>query len=133
MRPAHELRAHLQHLVEKHGVTYAVFFTAEGEMIAEAGSRSALTYDGLASALLGPQGSPSRTYASLEGQILPQGYAQGGDTALLDRVAPGIGAAYFIRAGAMPKRTAVEGYWWSKALAAEGRAPFIEDQDASSE
>jgi hypothetical protein len=124
MRPVHELCAHLEHLVDKHGVAYAAFFTADGAMLAEAGSRSALVHEGLVSALLGPQGSASKTYASLEGQVLPQSYAQGGDTAIVDRAAPGVGAAYFIRAGNMPAKSPVEGYWWSKALAAEGRAPF---------
>ena len=112
----------LARMLNMNGLLYAVIATSGGEWLAEAGDpRRMRYYPGIVSALLGPQGSPQATYAMLEEAILPQGYAQGEDYAILDRPRDGILAVLFGRHEPRPRRNAVEQYRWASQLVDELR------------
>ena len=122
-RPPGALDDLLARMLSANGLLYGVIATSGGELLAEAGDPRRLRYyPGIVSALLGPQGSPQATYAMLEGAILPQGYAQGEDYAILDRPRDGILAILFGRHEPVPRRNAVEQYQWARQLGEELRA-----------
>ncbi len=70
-----------------------------GRILARAGDFKSYPAPELVSSLLGPSGAPRATYASLEGQSLPQIWGEGEYFALIDRPAPGVAVVLFGRPG----------------------------------
>ncbi len=66
-----------------------------GKVVTRAGDFETYPAPSLVSSILGPSGSPHETYAGLEGQPLPQIWAEGGFFALIDRPVPGIAFVLF--------------------------------------
>lgn len=66
-----------------------------GDVLARAGDFDAYPEPSLVSSALGPAGSPRATYASLDGQSLPQIWAEGPCFAVIDRPAPGVAFVLF--------------------------------------
>lgn len=66
-----------------------------GEVLARAGDFESYPEQSLVSSLLGPNGAPRETFASLEGQSLPAIWAEGPYFAFVDRPANGIAFVLF--------------------------------------
>jgi hypothetical protein len=66
-----------------------------GEVLARAGSFETYPEPSLVSSALGPSGTARATYASLDGQSLPQIWAEGQCFAVIDRPVPGIAFVLF--------------------------------------
>jgi hypothetical protein len=105
-------------------LAFAAVIDARGEIVAEAGDPGRLTYAGMASALLGPYGSARKTYEwILSEELLPQGYAQGGDFAILDKPADGyVVVICGTRASVPSGLDAVGAYHWRKSVSDRFRA-----------
>ncbi len=67
-----------------------------GEVLARAGDFDGYPAPGLVSSILGPSGTPGATYAGLDGQSLPQIWAEGDYYAVIDRPARGIAFVLFV-------------------------------------
>ena len=66
-----------------------------GRVLVRAGDFGSYPAPGLVSSLLGPTGTPRSTYAGLDGQPLPQIWAEGESFAIVDRPAAGIAFVLF--------------------------------------
>lgn len=66
-----------------------------GRVLMRGGDFESYPAPGLVSSLLGPSGTPHATYASLDGQPLPQIWADGESFAFVDRPAAGIAFVLF--------------------------------------
>jgi hypothetical protein len=66
-----------------------------GHVLVRAGDFPSYPAPSLVSSILGPSGTPRETYAGLEGQSLPQIWAEGVYFAYIDRPAPGIAFVLF--------------------------------------
>ena len=66
-----------------------------GRILIRSGDFESYPAPGLVSSLLGPAGTPHETYASLDGQQLPQIWAEGGSFAFIDRPTAGIAFILF--------------------------------------
>ena len=66
-----------------------------GRILTRAGDFDSYPAPNLVSSLLGPSGTPRETYASLEGQSLPQIWGEGECFALVDRPRAGIAFILF--------------------------------------
>jgi hypothetical protein len=66
-----------------------------GEVLARAGNFETYPEPSLVSSALGPSGTPRATYASLDGQSLPQIWAEGPCFAVIDRPTPGVAFVLF--------------------------------------
>lgn len=66
-----------------------------GRVLTRAGDFDTYPAPSLVSSLLGPSGTPRETYATLEGQSLPQIFGEDGCFALVDRPTPGIAVVLF--------------------------------------
>lgn len=66
-----------------------------GHVLIRGGNFESYPAPSLVSSLLGPSGTPRQTYASLEGQPLPQIWAEGECFAFVDRPAAGIAVVLF--------------------------------------
>jgi hypothetical protein len=66
-----------------------------GQILARAGDFESYPAPGLVSSILGPSGTPQAAYASLEGQSLPQIWAEGPYYAFIDRPMPGTAFVLF--------------------------------------
>jgi hypothetical protein len=75
-----------------------------GEILSRVGDFASYPAQSLVSSALGPSGTPKETYASLEGQPLPQIWADGDYFAFIDRPTPGIAFVLF-GAPAPPRRS----------------------------
>ena len=75
-----------------------------GEVLSRAGDFGSYPAQGLVSSALGPSGTPKETYTSLEGQPLPQIWADGEYFAFIDRPTPGLAFVLF-GAPAPPRRS----------------------------
>lgn len=67
----------LASIIARHDLIYAVIADANGNVKETAGQGDHPGIADLRSALLGPYGDPRNTFSGLEGQILPQAWAQG--------------------------------------------------------
>ncbi len=72
-----------------------------GAVLARAGNFETYPEPSLVSSALGPSGTPRATYASLDGQSLPQIWAEGACFAVIDRPTPGVAFVLF----GVPERT----------------------------
>ena len=66
-----------------------------GRVLIRGGNFESYPAPGLVSSLLGPSGTPHATYASLDGQPLPQIWAEGEYFAFIDRPTAGIAVVLF--------------------------------------
>ena len=66
-----------------------------GQVLIRVGDFESYPAPSLVSSLLGPSGTPRAAYASLEGQPLPQIWAEGSYFAFIDRPTPGIAFVLF--------------------------------------
>ena len=66
-----------------------------GHVLIRGGDFESFPAPGLVSSLLGPSGTPHATYAGLDGQPLPQIWAEGESFAFIDRPAAGIAVVLF--------------------------------------
>jgi hypothetical protein len=66
-----------------------------GQVLIRVGDFESYPAPSLVSSLLGPSGTPHATYASLEGQPLPQIWGEGKYFAVIDRPMPGIAFVLF--------------------------------------
>jgi hypothetical protein len=66
-----------------------------GEVLARGGDFDTYPEPSLVSSALGPRGTPRATFASLDGQPLPQIWAEGECFAFIDRPTPGIAFVLF--------------------------------------
>jgi hypothetical protein len=84
----------LGRVLRGHGLICGALISAAGE-VSRVGDYSTLHDAGLASALLGPLGAARKTFASLEGQLLPAIWAQGNTFAFVDRCGPELAVVVF--------------------------------------
>ena len=70
-------------------------FDELGRILARAGDFESYPAPDLVASVLGPSGNPRTAYASLEGQSLPQIWAEGESFALIDRPVPGVAFVLF--------------------------------------
>ena len=66
-----------------------------GQVLVRGGDFDSYPAPDLVSSLLGPAGTPHATYASLDGQPLPQIWAEGGCFSIIDRPTAGIAFVLF--------------------------------------
>ena len=66
-----------------------------GQVLIRVGDFKSYPAPSLVASLLGPSGTPRETYASLDGQPLPQIWGEGGYFAFIDRPMPGIAFVLF--------------------------------------
>jgi hypothetical protein len=66
-----------------------------GKVLIRGGDFESYPAPGLVSSLLGPSGTPRATYAGLDGQPLPQIWAEGESFAFIDRPTAGIAVVLF--------------------------------------
>lgn len=111
---AGHLEQRLGRVLDTHGLLCGALVDASGEVIVRSGAFESLQDVGLVSSLLGPDGSAKATFDSLEGQLLPQIYAQGENFALVDKVHRDLLIVLFGRGGG----DAVAQYHLSKVVSA---------------
>jgi hypothetical protein len=90
-----ELSRILDEVLEDESLACGAVIDEFGEVLARAGSFETYPEPSLVSSALGPTGTPRATYASLDGQSLPQIWAEGACFAVIDRPAPGVAFVLF--------------------------------------
>lgn len=90
-----EMETALCRVLKTHGLVCGAIISAEGQILLRIGDYSTLEASGLASTLLGPYGSARATFDSLEGQLLPQIWAQGRVFAFADRWSTNLAVSVF--------------------------------------
>jgi hypothetical protein len=90
-----ELSRILDEVLQDESLACGAVIDEFGEVLARAGNFETYPEPSLVSSALGPSGTPRATYASLDGQSLPQIWGEGEYFALIDRPTPGIAFVLF--------------------------------------
>ena len=85
-----ELSRILDEILQGEHLSCGAVINELGQVLMRGGDFESYPAPGLVSSLLGPSGTPHATYASLEGQPLPQIWAEGGYFSIIDRPTAGI-------------------------------------------
>jgi hypothetical protein len=85
----------LQEVLQHERLSCGAVIDEFGQVLARAGDFESYPAPTLVSSALGPSGTPRETYASLDGQPLPQIWADGECFAFIDRPAPGVAFVLF--------------------------------------
>ena len=87
----------LREVVNTLGATGVVVFGPTGEEISRVGDLATIQEEGMFSALFGGRDAVQRLKASLDGQLLPQIWSQGGTDVFVSRLKDGIVYGVFSR------------------------------------
>lgn len=90
-----ELSRILDEVLHGEGLACGAVIDEFGEVLARAGNFETYPEPSLVSSALGPSGTPRATYASLDGQSLPQIWAEGPCFVVIDRPTPGVAFVLF--------------------------------------
>lgn len=90
-----ELSQILDEILQDEHFSCGAVIDERGQVLIRGGDFEAYPAPGLVSSLLGPSGTPRETYARLDGQPLPQIWAEGECFALIDRPTAGIAFVLF--------------------------------------
>ncbi|MGA7992757.1 MAG: hypothetical protein WCC53_15080 [Thermoanaerobaculia bacterium] len=90
-----ELPRILDEVLQDESLSCGAVIDEFGEVLARAGNFETFPEPSLVSSALGPSGTPRATYASLDGQPLPQIWAEGQCFAFIDRPTPGVAFVLF--------------------------------------
>jgi hypothetical protein len=85
----------LEEILQEERLSCGAVIDEIGRVLIRVGDFEAYPAPSLVSSLLGPSGTPHATYASLEGQSLPQIWAEGEYFAFIDRPISGIAFVLF--------------------------------------
>ena len=90
-----ELSRILDEILQDERLSCGAVIDELGQVLIRGGDFESYPAPGLVSSLLGPTGTPRATYAGLDGQPLPQIWAEGESFAIVDRPTAGIALVLF--------------------------------------